>query len=98
MKKLVLSLMFAAAVLAPFAAGARNVGMEEAREAAAYYMDCNTQEYGIKVADLVLVHQIDNAELGVPSAYVFNVSDWGWIIMAGSTAISPVIGYGDEGN
>ncbi len=90
--------MFAVALLAPFAAGARNVGLEEAREAAAYYMDRNTLEYGVKTADLSLIHQIDNPELGVPAAYVFNVSDWGWIIMTGSTAISPVIGFGDEGN
>lgn len=97
MKKLVISLMFAVAVLAPFAAGARNVSLEEAREAAAYYMD-NTQDYSVKAADLVFVHQLVNQELGVPTAYVFNVSDWGWIILSGSTAIDPVIGYGIDGN
>lgn len=98
MKKLVTSLMFAAALVAPFAAGARNVSVSEAREAAAYYMERNTLEYGIKPADLVLLHQIDNEELGVPAVYAFNVSDWGWIIMTGSTAIDPVVGFGDEGN
>ena len=98
MKKLVISLMFAVAVLAPFAAGARNVSLEEAREAAAYYMECNTMEYGVKPADLVLLHQLDNKELGIPSAYVFNVSDWGWIVISASTAIDAVIGFGDEGS
>lgn len=98
MKKLVSLLAIIAAIAMPLSAGARNVSEQEAREAAAYYMNCNTLVDGVKPADLVLIHQFDNAELGIPSAFVYNISDWGWIIMSASTAIDPVIGYGDEGN
>ncbi len=98
MKKLASSILLLAAIVAPMAAGARNVSLQEAREAAAYYMERNTLQEGIKAADLVLVHQIDNPELGVAESYFFNVGDWGWIIMSGSTATDPVIGFSDEGN
>lgn len=90
--------MFAAVLALPLTAGARNVSVEEARTAGAYYMECNTMHDGIKAADLTLIHQFDNEELGVASSYVFNVSDWGWIIMSASTAVSPVIGWYDDGN
>ncbi len=98
MKKLVNMLMFAAALMVPFAAGARNVSEQEAREAAAYYMERNTLVSGVKVSDLVLVHQYDNAGLGVPAIYVYNVGDWGWVMMTATTAFSPVVAFGVEGN
>lgn len=90
-------MLFVAMLVAPFAAGARNVSVEEAREAAAYYMERNSMN-DVKPAELTLIHQIDNEDLSVPAAYVFNVSDWGWIIMAASTVIDPVVGFNDEGN
>ena len=97
MKKLATSILLLAAVLAPVDADARNVSMQEAREAAAFYMQQNAMHGDVKASDLRLVYQFDNENLGMAESYVFNVSDWGWIIMTGSTAAEPVIGYSDNG-
>ena len=96
MKKLVTSILFCAMVFAAMNVQARNVSEQEARQAAAYYLNNNT-DLSVKAADLVLVHQIDNLQLGVAETYFFNVGNQGWIIMAGSTAIEPVVAYSEEG-
>ena len=97
MKKLVISMLAFAAMLMPVCgAAARNVTVKEAATAGAYFMERNTMHDDLTAVDLVLVHQIDNMELGVAECYVFNVADWGWIIMAGNTAVEPVVGYSTE--
>jgi len=96
MKKLVTSILLGAMVFAAVNVQARNVSEQEARQAAAYYLNYNT-ELSVKAADLVLVHQIDNMQLGVAESYLYNVGNQGWIIMSGSTAIEPVVAYSEEG-
>ena len=56
---------------------ARNVSEQEARAAAAYYFSRNCDR-SVKAADLTLVNQIDNMELGVAECYMYNVSNDGW--------------------
>ena len=98
MKKLVSSFLMLTALLAGTNAMARNVSLEEAKTAAAAYLRANTDYSRVSADELVLVHQVDNEELGIPAGYFFNVSDWGFIIMSASTAMDPVIGYSYCGN
>lgn len=95
MKKLVSSLLLGAMVLAFANVQARNVSEQEARQAAAHFYTISAGRY-VTAADLSLVHQIDNMKLGVAECYMYNVDGEGWIIMAGSTAIDPVVAYSEE--
>ena len=97
MKKLVLSIVALAVVaLTGNNAIARNVTEAEAAQAAACYMEYNTMHEGVVASDLRLAHRIDG-EVAV-AAYCFNVSDWGWVIISGSTVVDPIMAYSDEGN
>lgn len=78
-------------------AKADNLTVEQAREAAAHYLQHTTNLTRLTADQLTLVHQQDNAELGVPSMYWFNAPEDGWIIMAGTTVVNPVVGYSGEG-
>ncbi|MBR1550438.1 MAG: thiol protease/hemagglutinin PrtT [Bacteroidales bacterium] len=98
MKKVISSLLVAAMAICVNTAKADNISLEEAREAAAYYMGYYTGADKLSANDLTLVHQIDNEKLGVPASYFFNVGSDGWIIMAGTTIIDPIIGYSAEGS
>lgn len=96
MKKLTFALTLITLVMSGISASARNVDANEAQKAAAYYMSQRSVFPNVEVEDLQLIYQIDNTYLGVPACYFFNVSDWGWIILAGNTAIAPVMGHGDN--
>ena len=98
MKKVIFSLLVAATVLGTNSAKADNISMEEAREAAAYFIGYYTGHSKLTANDLELVYQIDNENLGIPASYFFNVGSDGWVIMAGTTTIDPIIGYSDEGS
>lgn len=95
MKKLVSSLLLGAMVLAFANVQARNVSEQEARQAAAHFYTINNGRY-ITASDLTFVHQIDNMKLGVAECYMYNVNGGGWIIMAASTAIDPVVAFSEE--
>ena len=94
MKKLVFSILTLAVVaLAGNNAAARNVTVAEAAQAGACYMEHNTMQEKVLASDFVLTHTIES-EMG-PAAYCFNVSDWGWIIMAASTVVDPVVAFAE---
>ena len=93
MKKLFSSLLVLTALLAGSNAMARNVSLDEAKTAAVAFLRANTDYSRVSVDDLTLIRQDNNEKLGVPAAYFFNVSDWGFIIMTGSTAMDAVMGY-----
>lgn len=97
MKKLTLTLTLLAATLLWGNSYARNVSVNEAKTAAAYFLSQRTLYRTVSGEDLRLEYQIDNKLLGKPACYFFNASDWGWIIMAANTAVAPVMAYGDEG-
>lgn len=97
MKKVISTVLVSAMALCVNTAKADNISLEEAREAAAYFMGYYTETPELTANDLTLVYQIDNEKLGIPASYFFNVGKGGWIIMAGTTTIRPIIGYSDEG-
>ncbi len=96
MKRILFSLLAGIALLAAPIVKADNITVEQAKDAAAHYMQHSTDLEDITVADLTLIHQKMNDKLGVPSMYFFNVADCGWIIMGGSTAMDPLVGYSDN--
>lgn len=97
MKKVISSLLVAAVAMFSTVAMADNITLEQAKEAAAHYLSHNTSNEKLTASDMTLVYQIDNLALNVPAAYFFNASGDGWLIMAATTVVNPIIGYSDEG-
>ena len=97
MKKVISSLLVVAMAIGINTAKADNVSLQEAREAAAYFMNYYNSTEKWTANDLELVYQIDNKVLGIPASYFFNLAGDGWIIMAATTVIDPIIGYNTEG-
>lgn len=96
MKRILFSLLAGIALLASPVAKADNVTVEQARDAAAHYLQHNTKLSRITPEQLTLVYQWNNETLGVPSMYVFSAPEEGWIIMAATTVMDPVVAYTDE--
>ena len=97
MKKLFTSFLVAIAAFVPNQSKADNLTAEEARTAAAYYLMQRSSVSSFHASEMVLVRQIDNPTLGVPAIYFFNAPKDGWVIMAASTAIDPVVAYSPNG-
>lgn len=97
MKKLLIALtIFTLAI--PFSTvSARNVSVDEAKTAAAYYFSHYARRT-VDATQLTLVHQSVNPVLGVPSCYYFNIEDGGWIIMSATTAADPVVAFNEQCN
>ena len=97
MKKVIISFLVAAAALMPGSAKADNLTADQAKAAAAYYLRNNSNHENLTANDMILVRKIDNADLGIPAAYFFNASKDGWIILAASSVIDPVMAYSPTG-
>lgn len=97
MKKVIFSLLAILSMIGMGSVQARNVSVDEAKTAGAYYMRQKTDFVKTQASDLKLIYQIDNERSGMPVCYFFNVGEQGWIIMTANTAFAPVIGYSDEG-
>lgn len=79
-------------------AKADNLTVEQAKAIGAYYMASQTDYDNLTPERLALVYQYENPNLNVASAYVFKVSNGcGWIIIAGSTVVDPIIAFSEEG-
>ena len=98
MKKIFTVLTVAALMLGTTTAGARNVTEEQAKDAAAHFLAHNTNHERVTAADLRLIHTMYNVELSIPSTYFFNAGDWGWIAIAGTTVMDPIVAFSDLGN
>lgn len=97
MKKAFLTLTIIALAVSASNTFARNVSLQEAQNAAKCYMNKVNTMHKVDVSDLTLIHQINNPQLNIPACYFFNVSDWGWVIISGSTAMDPIVAYNDNG-
>lgn len=95
MKRIFFSLLATLALLTP-AAKADNVTLEQAATASVNYMAYYADLPELSVSQLTLVQQRMNEKLNVPSMYVFNLSEGGWIIIAGSTTMDPIVAYSEE--
>ncbi len=97
MKKSILILTALTIAFSSNYAIARNVSGNEAKMAAACYMNNLGGGHKVDTSDLTLIHKIMNPKLDVPSCYFFNVADWGWVIMSATTVTDPIVAYGDNG-
>lgn len=98
MKKVISSLLVMSMVLFGTFAKAGNITVEQAKVLGAYYMSYQMGTDKITPALLTLTYQFENPDMNVASAYVFNVGNSGWIIIAGSTVVDPVIAFSEEGS
>lgn len=96
MKRILFSLLAGIALLTSPVAQADNITVEQAKDAAAHYLQHRSTMTRLTVDQLTLARQWNNEELNEPSMYLFAVPGNGWIIMAASTVMSPVIAYSDE--
>ncbi|MBQ8703522.1 MAG: thiol protease/hemagglutinin PrtT [Bacteroidales bacterium] len=96
MKRLVCSVLTAVAMIAAPMVQAENVSVDQAKDAAAHYLQHNTTFSRITAEQLTLSYQWNNETLGIPSMYLFTAPTQGWIIMAATTVIHPVVAYTDE--
>ena len=96
MKRTIKILMTAIMLMATSAASAENITVSQAKNAAAYYMQCYTNLTRLTADQLTLVRQWNNFEMGIPSMYLLAAPERGWIIMAATTVIDPVVAYADE--
>ena len=97
MKRLVCAVLTAVAMIVAPMAQAENVTVDQAKDAAAHYLQHNTSLTRITPEQLTLAHQWNNEELGIPSMYLFTAPTEGWIIMAATTVMDPVVAFTDEG-
>lgn len=74
---------------------ARNLSEKDVKSAAATYMGHYTGQY-VDASEVEVVYQFDNEVLNIPAAFLLNVSDWGWILMAANTATDPVIAFNEH--
>ena len=97
MKRITTSFLVLAMTAIASLAKADNITLEQAKDAAAHYMSHHSLNENINAKDLMLTHQVDNEELGIPAAYFFNVNGGGWLIMAGTTVVHPIIAFSAKG-
>ena len=98
MKKVISSLLMLSMAFLGSVAKADNVTVDQAKAIGAYYMSYQMGGGADKITSeqLMLAYQFENPDMNVASAYLFNVNGGGWIIIAGSSVMDPVIAYSTE--
>lgn len=96
MKRVVLSLLAAFVMSALPVAQAENISVDLAKDAAAHYMQHNSKLARITPDQLTLARQWNNEVLGVPSMYLFTAPTEGWIIIAATTVMDPIVAFADD--
>lgn len=96
MKKLIASLLVSVAALMPATVKADNLTADQAKAAAAYYLVHHSHITPISAKEMTIVRQIDNPDLGVPAVYFLNAPKQGWVIMAATTVLDPIIAFSTE--
>ena len=76
---------------------ADNVDLKKAKEVGAYYMAVQSGQKSLNSDDLNLVYQIPNAQMNIPAIYFFNTVNGGFVMVAGTDCMDPIIGYSTEG-
>lgn len=76
---------------------ADNITPEQAKEAAAYFIGHYAQVEKLTADDVHLVYQIDNMDMDAVAVYFFQ-SSCGWMILAGTTVVDPIIAVSAENN
>lgn len=96
MKRVFSSVLAALILMAAPVAKAENITVDQAKNAAAHFMQHNSTLTRLTADQLVLERQWENDELGVPSMYLLVAQGQGWIIITATTVMDPVVGYSDD--
>lgn len=98
MKKVISSLLVLSMAFLGSVAKADNVTVDQAKAIGAYYLSYQMGGGADKISSeqLTLAYRFENPDMNVASAYLFNVNGGGWIIIAGSSVVDPVIAYSTE--
>ena len=96
MKRTILTLVTAVALMATTMASAENITVGQAKDAAAYYLQHYSNLTRLSANQLTLVRQWNNPDLGVPSMYLLAAPEQGWIIMTATTVMNPVVAFADD--
>ena len=76
---------------------ADNVDESQARNVAATFMSCIRGETDVNFSTAKLFKTYINPATGDKSLYIYNIVDYGYVVVAGHTASTPVLAYNDEG-
>jgi hypothetical protein len=98
MKKVFTSMLAMSMMFFLSMAKADNLTVDQAKSIGTYYMAVQTGIDKLTPQDLRLAYQYENLDVDAAAAYVFNVGECGWIIVAGTTVVDPVIAYSEEGS
>lgn len=74
---------------------AGNVDEKTARRAGSYFLAAQFGTKAINPSSVQLVYTIDNMEQNVPAIYFFAYPEGGYVMVAGSDCMDPIIGYGE---
>ena len=88
------SFLLVAILLAFNSLFADNLNVEQAREYGHRFVKANFEQKGNNELDLVYTM---HSESGEPCFYVFNVSDYGFIMVSATDAVRPILGYSENG-
>lgn len=73
---------------------ADNINVEQAREFGHKFVKANFEQKENNELDLVYTM---NSESGEPCFYVFNVSDYGFVMVSATDLVRPILGYSENG-
>lgn len=74
----------------------KNVDLKSAQKAGAYFLSCVRGEKSYDAEAAKLVYEVRNPLLNVSAAYLFNVADKGFVVVAGSDCADPIIAFSDK--
>ncbi|MBO5956191.1 MAG: C10 family peptidase [Bacteroidales bacterium] len=88
------SFLLVAILLAFNSLFADNINVEQAREFGHKFVKANFEQKENNELDLVYTM---NSESGEPCFYVFNVSDYGFVMVSATDLVRPILGYSENG-
>jgi hypothetical protein len=83
------------AICNPAVAG--TIDEKTARKAGSYFLAAQFGTKAINTNTVQLIYTIQNTTLNVPAIYFYNTPLGGYVMVAGTDCIDPIIGYSDEG-
>lgn len=76
---------------------ARNIDVKTAQRVGAHFLSAQMGTKALQPMDMTLVYQIDNETQQVPAVYMFNYGEKGYVVVAASDAVNPIVAYSTEG-
>ncbi len=75
---------------------ADNIDLTTAKQVGSYFLSVMNNTKPASISDVRLVYQVNNEQLGIPAAYIFNIAEQGFVVVSGSECGNAIIGFSDE--